>query len=101
MWSAIFRPYAIGVLLLGVTACGLPRDTAGTSDRVRHGTMRVGVVADTPWVTDSAGTVRGIEGKFAAELAAELGARIEWVRRPEAELLLALSHRELDLVIGG
>jgi polar amino acid transport system substrate-binding protein len=97
----MLRLFAIGVLLLGVTACDLPRDAAGTSDRVRRGTMRVGIVADTPWVTDSAGTVGGIEGNFVAELGRELNARIEWVRRPEAELLLALSRRELDLVIGG
>jgi polar amino acid transport system substrate-binding protein len=97
----MLRLYAIGVLLLGVTACDLPQDAAGTSDRVRRGTMRVGIVADTPWVTDSAGKVGGIEGNFVAELGRKFGARVDWVRRPEAELLLALSRRELDLVIGG
>src|SRR5919202_2553929 len=101
MWSAMLRLHAIGLLLLGVTACGLPRDAAGTSDRVRHDTMRVGIVAEAPWVTDSAGTGGGIEGKLAAELGRRFGARAEWVRRPEAELLLAISRRELDLVIGG
>ena len=63
--------------------------------------MRVGIVADTPWVTDSAGKVGGIEGDFVAELGRKFGAHVEWVRRPEAELLLALGRRELDLVIGG
>jgi hypothetical protein len=33
-------------------------------------------------------------------LASKLHARVEWVRRPEAELLLALNRRELDMVIG-
>ena len=42
-----------GVLLLA--ACDLPRDSDGTLDRVRGGTMRVGVVIDTPWTKDSAG----------------------------------------------
>jgi hypothetical protein len=30
-----------------------------------------------------------------------LGSRIEWIRASEGELLTALHHRELDLVIGG
>lgn len=89
------------LLLLGGTGCGLPRDADGTLDRVRHGVVRVGMVVDTPWVTDSAGGAGGVEGRLTAELARRLGARVEWVRRPEAELLTALSHRELDLVVGG
>jgi len=89
------------LLLLVLAACGLPRDSDGTLDRVRGGTMRVGVVIDTPWTKDSAGVIGGVEGGMARDLAASLGARIEWVRAPEGELLAALQDRELDLVIGG
>lgn len=63
--------------------------------------MRVGVVIDTPWTKDSAGVIGGIEGGMTRALAESLGARIEWIRAPEAALLAALQHRELDLVIGG
>ena len=97
------RP-ALVVLLLVVAACDLPRDADGTLDRVRRGTMRVGVIIDTPWVTapaDSSGAAGGIEGMLAADLARTLGARIEWVRRPLADLMESLHDRELDLVIGG
>jgi polar amino acid transport system substrate-binding protein len=59
------------------------------------------VVERPPWVTDSAGQVRGLEGALVAELARELGATPEWVRGPESPLLEALHRRELDLVIGG
>jgi polar amino acid transport system substrate-binding protein len=89
------------LFLLSLAACDLPRDSDGTLDRVRGGMMRVGVVIDTPWTKDSAGAVGGIEGGMARALAESLGARIEWVRAPEGQLLAALQHRELDLVIGG
>ena len=88
-------------ILCGATGCNLPRDSSGTLDRVRHGTMRVGVVTNPPWVSDSAAPTPGVEQQLVQELAAREGARIAWVRRPEAELLLALHKRELDLVIGG
>lgn len=63
--------------------------------------MRVGVVVDTPWTTDSAGAVGGIESALVRSLAEELSARIDWVRGGETQLLTALQHREMDLVIGG
>jgi ABC-type amino acid transport substrate-binding protein len=86
---------------LVLVACGLPRDASGTMDRVRHGTMRVGVSPSPPWVTDSAGTLGGVEVRLVEDLARTLDARVLWVRRSEGELLPALRERELDLVIGG
>jgi polar amino acid transport system substrate-binding protein len=92
----------VGLLVLvALAACGLPRDASGTLSRVRGGTMRVGVVIDTPWTTDSATEVGGIEGALARVLARQLGARIEWVRAQPEELLQSAHDRELDLVIGG
>lgn len=82
-------------------ACDLPRDAGGTTDRVRGGVIRVGVIAAPPWTVDSAGTVAGVEGLLVGELARELGARVQWSRRPAQELIGALHARELDLVIGG
>ena len=89
------------LILFFLAGCNLPRDSDGTLDRVRSGTMRVGVVIDTPWTKDSAGAIGGIEGGMTRALAESLGARIEWIRASEGELLAALQHRELDLVIGG
>jgi polar amino acid transport system substrate-binding protein len=87
--------------LLALAACDLPRDSEGTLDRVRHGTLRVGVVPSAPWVTDSLGNLGGLEVRLVVTLAQGLGARVAWVRRPEPELLEALRARELDLVVGG
>jgi ABC-type amino acid transport substrate-binding protein len=83
------------------SACGLPRDPEGTLDRVRGGTLRVGFVVDTPWVTAVGNGAGGIEGAIAAELARGLGARIAWTHAAETPLLTALHAGDLDLVVAG
>ena len=88
-------------LLVAVAACNVPRDSDGTLDRVRHGVVRVGVVNAPPWAVDSGGVVSGVEPALVTALARDLGARVDWVRRPESELMTALHDRELDLVVGG
>jgi polar amino acid transport system substrate-binding protein len=90
-----------GLLVLAVTACDLPRDSDGTLDRIHDGTMRVGVVVDTPWTTDSSGVAGGIEGGIVQSLARSLNARVSWKRGQQDYLLTSLQHREIDLVIGG
>src|SRR5215203_4602995 len=55
----------LAIATVCATACGLPRDADGTLDRVRNGTLRVGVAVDTPWVTDSGGAAGGVEGWLA------------------------------------
>src|SRR5437763_7547822 len=95
-----FRWTRYALMIAVCAACGLPRDSDGTLDRIRGGTMRVGVVVDTPWTTDSAGVAGGVEGGLVQSLARELNARVHWIPRQQGELLTALQHRELDLVIG-
>ena len=95
------RSRLVVALIAVLAACNLPRDPEGTLERVRGGTMRVGAAVDTPWVTDSAGAVGGIEGSIVRDLARELGARVEWHRGPARVLLDSLKERELDLVIAG
>ena len=82
-------------------ACNLPRDADDTLAHVQGGTMRVGMVVDTPWVTDSAGGAGGIEGALTRAIAADVHANIAWVHGTEASLLESVRERELDLVIGG
>ncbi|HEX6038250.1 substrate-binding periplasmic protein [Longimicrobium sp.] len=90
------------LLLILVAACGLPRDPEGTLERVRGGTLRVGVAHNPPWADLPApGEARGVEPRLVRALAAELGARVEWVPGSETELLAALEHHRLDLVVGG
>jgi polar amino acid transport system substrate-binding protein len=89
------------IATVATIACGLPRDADGTLDRVRNGSLRIGVAVDTPWVTDSSGVAGGVEGWLATEIARGLRARPVWVRGPHPRLLTELAERRLDLVIGG
>jgi polar amino acid transport system substrate-binding protein len=90
-----------GFLILALAGCGLPRDSDATLDRVRGHALRVGFAVDSPWTTDSAGGAGGVEAALVRTLARGIGARIEWVHGQQGELLEALRHRDLDLVIGG
>jgi polar amino acid transport system substrate-binding protein len=83
------------------SACTFPNDADGTLARIEGGTLRVGVIPNAPWITDSGGALGGIEVAMITALSAELHARIEWVRGPAFELMRALEQRELDLVAGG
>ncbi|MFI9652202.1 transporter substrate-binding domain-containing protein [Guyparkeria halopsychrophila] len=74
----------------------------GTEDRVRDGSLRVGVIDGVaPWVTWNAGDPRGVESQLVRELAERLGADVQWVKGSDTELFGALAAFELDLVIGG
>src|SRR5215213_4232736 len=90
-----------GLLLLACGGCRLPRDADHTLERVQHGTLRVGVIRNPPWVIDSTGDLRGVEVQLVEAMAAELKAGIAWIPGSESELLTSLHSRELDLVIGG
>lgn len=70
-------------------------------ERVEGGTLRVGIIANAPWVIATGGEPRGVEVHLVREFARELGATPRWVPGPEAELMEALEHSEVDLVIGG
>jgi len=89
----------LAALLL--TGCGIPRDPESTLDRVRGGTLRVGITESEPWTRLEAGQPGGVEVELVRRFATELGARVVWVDDSEADLIAALEVRELDLVVGG
>src|SRR4051812_2000863 len=96
------RPLAtVAAVVLVCAGCNLPRDPASTLNRVTGGTLHVGILHDPPWVIDAPPDVSGVEPAIVMDLARELGARIDWVRGPEANLIARLHDRELQLVIGG
>lgn len=91
---------ALLALLLG--ACGLPRDTEGTQERVqREGVLRAGLLRHEPWAYLDEGRPAGSEVEAVERLAAGLGARVSWTVAPESELMHGLKERALDLVVGG
>ena len=96
----MLRPVSL-VCALVLTGCSIPRDASHTLEHIRGGVVRVGIVENDPWVVDQGTTVDGIEGRLVARVASSIGARIEWVRAPEFELIRSLHDRKVQLVIGG
>jgi polar amino acid transport system substrate-binding protein len=90
------------LLALWMVACASPPvDPEGTLERVRGGTMSVGIVAVDPWVTIDGTTPGGVEVGLVEEFAESLGASIDWTEGSEQELFSAMEIGQLDLVIGG
>jgi polar amino acid transport system substrate-binding protein len=88
--------------VVAVTGCQFPSDPDGTLERVRDGTMRVGVTESDPWVDlADPDDPQGVEPALVRRLAAHLNAEIEWVDGSEEELMGALKEGQLDLVAGG
>lgn len=98
------RPVLLVAILSALVAagCQFPADVEGTLDRVRGGTLRVGVTHAPPWVV-----VRddrepdGVEVELIKRFAAQQDAEVEWVRGSETELMGALHGRQLDVVLAG
>jgi polar amino acid transport system substrate-binding protein len=94
------------ILLLAAFLCGcgeegFPRDAKGTLQRVRGGTMRVGLVENPPWVVRQGDEPAGIEPELVRQFAAELRATPEWHWGGEQAQMEALEKYELDLLLGG
>jgi polar amino acid transport system substrate-binding protein len=89
------------LVALGAMACGLPRDSNGTLERVRGHVLRAGVSPHPPWDSVTAGAVSGVEPRLVDELARGLGARAVFRVGTESELLEALERRDLDVVVAG
>lgn len=93
---------ALGLLLaVALAGCGLPKDVDSTLERVRGGTLRVGVVEREPFTRVDNGVPAGPEVELVQELAQRMGATVEWTVGAEARLMEAVEHLQLDLVIGG
>jgi polar amino acid transport system substrate-binding protein len=84
-----------------VAGCGLPRDPEGTLDRIQGGVLRAGLLEHPPWATGEGGDPTGVEVTLLEGFARDHDARVQWFPGPEEELLRALEHRELDVVVGG
>ncbi len=88
----------VGILAAG---CQWPRDVDGTLERVRGGTLRVGVVEADPWASATGPQPRGVEVRLVQDLAHQVDAEVAWVPGATAELVSGLHDGALDLVVGG
>ena len=92
---------ALALVLVLTVACDFPRDAEGTLDRVRNGTMRVGVSENLPWVRLAGNEAEGIEPALLRQWAKQLGARIEWIPVSDSALVEALHQGTVDVLIAG
>ena len=100
--SRVLRASAVLFVILSLTlACDFPRDARDTLQRVRNGTMRVGVSENDPWVRFAGNEAEGIEPALIRQWARQLKARVEWVHGSESALIEALRQGEVDVLAAG
>lgn len=100
----IFQVRAGLILLVSLflSNCGVvPRDSAGTLDRVRGGELRVGVVNHPPWVRVEGDQITGVEPDLIERWAQHLHATVAWRPGAEADLVEALHRRDVDVLAAG
>jgi polar amino acid transport system substrate-binding protein len=97
------RRGALVLSLLSLAGCGLPRDSAGTLDRLQGGEIRAGITANPPWtrIADPDAGPSGVEVRLLNEFARLQGAQVRWHEDSEQDLFKALEEGELDIAIGG
>lgn len=82
--------YLLAVVMIGVAACGLPVDPRHTTDTVRGGTLRAGLVGDQAQMEFDTAQLKSLAQTRQAEL--------HVVKGTTDELIELLSKGELDVV---
>lgn len=91
-----------GIMMLLAGCVGIPVDTAGTSERISGGEIRIGITHNPPWTdTSSSGPVTGTEVQLMIEFAESMDADIDWIEGSEGVLTDALREGAIDVAIGG
>lgn len=92
----------LGVLpALALLGCRYPTDIEHTMERIQNGVLEVGLTENSPWVIRTNDGPAGLEPEIIRSLAEQLNSEIRWHWDSEDDLLAALQHHQLDLVIGG
>lgn len=105
--SAVAAPVAVLVLLL--SGCDTwpadPRNSLAAAEQ--RGALRVGVVANPPWVEISSSELNspdapaGLESELVSQFASQMGLDIQWHSDGVEQQVEALKNFGLDLMIGG
>lgn len=96
-----FASALLAVLVAGASGCRFPADVEDSLERAEGGTLRVGVVANPPWVELGPGEPQGVEPELVRRFAATIEAEIEWVEGNAEELAGAMGGFQLDVLAGG
>lgn len=98
----VFRPSILIILaVLVLVGCRYPVNIERPMAAMHGGELNIGLSENPPWVINSAQGPAGLEVEIVRALAEDMNATINWHWDSEGNLLAALSHYQLDLVIGG
>lgn len=86
---------------LALLGCRYPKDIEHSMERIQDGVLEVGLTENPPWVIRSEDGPAGLEPEIIRSLAENLNSEIRWHWDSEDDLLAALQHRQIDMVIGG
>ena len=92
----------VTVLLLCLTACGIPRDPDASLERaMERGELVVGASHTEPALIVDGDDVSGPEAELVEAFAASRSMTVRWVAGGEEALVRMLEHGDLDLMVGG
>ncbi len=92
----------LGILpAVSLLGCRYPKDIEHSMERIQDGVLEVGLTENPPWVIRREDGPAGLEPEIIRSLAEQLNSEVHWHWDSEDDLLAALQHRQLDLVIGG
>lgn len=87
--------------LVAGMGCQYPKDMEGSLNKIRGGTLDVGVTENPPWVTRNGNRAAGVEPELIQGLAENLDAEVRWHWGQESQLIKSLGQFRLHMVIGG
>ncbi|MBE0462564.1 transporter substrate-binding domain-containing protein [Halomonas sp. FME20] len=98
----VFRPSRLIILaVLALAGCRYPVNIERPMADMQGGELNIGLSENPPWVINTDQGPAGLEVEIIQALAENMDATINWHWDSEGNLLAALSHYQLDLVIGG
>ncbi len=103
MSIAVRRLSVLAVLVLMSGCDSFPADPRNSlTAALDRGSLRVGILANPPWVElSNPDAPAGMEVDLVAAYAEQLGIDIDWHTAGVEQQIEALTHYQLDLVIGG
>lgn len=78
-----------------------PKDAGDTLKSINRSILHVGLIENPPWVIDGGGEPAGLEPGIIRNIARELDAEVRWHWGSTAEMIQALEHHQVHVVIGG
>ncbi|RUR57299.1 transporter substrate-binding domain-containing protein [Vreelandella populi] len=98
----VFQPSILIVFaVLALAGCRYPVNIERPMTDMQGSELNIGLSENPPWVINTDQGPAGLEVEIIRALAENMDATINWHWDSEGNLLAALSHYQLDLVIGG